>query len=44
MSWNSGVVTFSKASMGLQGLGGSTSLLLGAFDAVELILSMGTVV
>lgn len=44
MSWNSGVVTFSKATMGLTGIGGSTSLLLGSFDAIELILSMGTVV
>lgn len=44
MAWSNGVVTFSQATMGLQGLGGGVSLLLGSLDAVELILSMGTVV
>lgn len=44
MSWNSGIVTFSKATVGLTGIGGSTSLLIGKIDAVELILSMGTVI
>ena len=43
MSWSNGVVTFSDATVGLTGIGGSTSLLLGGLDAVELILSMGTV-
>lgn len=41
--WNSGTVKFTNPSVGLRTLGGSISLLLGSFDAVEVILSMGTV-
>lgn len=44
MSWNGNRVVFSDATMGLKAIGGSVTLLLGAFDAIELILSMGTVV
>ena len=42
--WNNGTVKFTNPSVGLQTLGGSVSLLLGNFDAVEVILSMGTVI